>query len=145
MLMPGVQLSEQWRAASVTSWTRGRGSHPLTAVPRAHWPACRGAASRGSLLPAESSSSHFSSAGSVVWKQPAAFPSPAKPLGIILPYKETKASETFILVGSLQLAPGTCSLPRVSILPPPKHLGFVGPLPKICLPPPPPAFVSLNP
>lgn len=69
-----------------------------------------------------------------MWKQPAAFPSPVKPLGIILPYKETKASETFILVGSLQLAPGTCSLPRVSILPPPKHLSFTGPLPKISPP-----------
>lgn len=69
-----------------------------------------------------------------MWKEAAAFPSLVKPLSIILPYKETKASETLILLGALQLAFDTFSVPRVSILPPPKHLVFLGPLPKIRLP-----------
>lgn len=45
-------------------------------------------------------------------------PQPQKPLANILPYKETKASETLILWGALQLAFDTFSVPRVSILPP---------------------------
>lgn len=107
-------------------------------------------ARRGFLLPAKSGSSPLSSAVGVVWKEAAAFPSLVKPLSIILPYKETKASETLILLGALQLAFDTFSVPRVLMLPPPKHLVFLGPLPKIRLPPPPPpapppAFVSLNP
>lgn len=91
-------------------------------------------ASWGFLLPAKSGSADCSSAVSVVWKEAAAFPSLAKPLAIILPYKETKASETLILWGALQLAFDTFSIPRVSILPPPKHLVFLGPLPKIRFP-----------
>lgn len=91
-------------------------------------------ASWGFLLPAKSGSADSSSAVSVVWKETAAFPSLVKPLAIILPYKETKASETLILWSALQLAFDTFSIPRVSILPPPKHLVVLGPLPKIRLP-----------
>lgn len=91
-------------------------------------------ASWGFLLPVKSSSSDVSSAVRALWKEAAAFPSLVKPLSIILPYKETKASETLILLGALQLAFDTFSIPRVSILPPPKHLVFLGLLPKIRLP-----------
>lgn len=101
-----------------------------------HTGLCRGElySQLGLSTPAKSSSADSSSAVSVVWKEAAAFPSLEKPLAIILPYKETKASETLILWGALQLAFDTFSIPRVSILPPPKHLVFLGPFPKIRLP-----------
>lgn len=104
-------------------------------------------ASRGLLVLVKSCSPDFSSAVSVVWKEAAAFPSLVKPLSIILPYKETKALETLILLGALQLAFDTFSIPRVSILPPLLNiLSFLAPFLKKKAPHSPlPAFVSLTP